>query len=101
MIWKSTPKKRRKSVASGRAELTVQDAAVGEPGAAGRQVYPCVPFARPTRNAELPAGGVIIVGVAGVVSSLLSAWAAEADAHLSNQSSFSSPAYFEAFGRAD
>ena len=61
------PKTFVKSVASGRAPLTVQEA-VDAPGAVGKQTYPWVPRAWPTTNAVLPAGGVMSVGVGGGVT---------------------------------
>src|SRR6185312_81348 len=64
MIWTCCPKKLVKSVASGRAWFTVH-AASELPSLVGRQTYPCVPRACPTRNAVAPTGGVMRVGVGG------------------------------------
>src|SRR5882724_10438658 len=64
MISKSCPKIFVKRVASGRAPVTVQEA-VEAPTLVGRQTYPCVPVAWPTKNAVFPSGGVIPVGVGG------------------------------------
>src|SRR5882672_2909024 len=68
IICIASPKMCVKRVASGRALLTVQDT---PPAGLGRQTYPCVPTPRPSRNAELPAGGVMPSGVVGLGIELL------------------------------
>src|SRR5439155_26306996 len=53
IIYTASPKTRVKSVASGRALFTVQEA---PPTPVGRQTYPCLPTPWPNSNAEFPAG---------------------------------------------